>query len=45
MERATKNVRLGMTMPLGGAENAVELRALARERGYEELWLAEVDER
>ena len=37
------NVRLGMTLPVGGAENAVELARLARERGYEEVWMAEVN--
>ncbi|HMI94447.1 MAG TPA: LLM class F420-dependent oxidoreductase [Polyangiales bacterium] len=42
MERATKNVRLGLTLPLGGAAAAVETARAARERGYEELWLAEV---
>jgi len=42
MERATKNVRLGLTLPIGGAQDAAELARAARERGYEELWLAEV---
>ena len=42
MERATKNVRLGLTLPLGSAAGAVEMARAARERGYEELWLAEV---
>jgi probable F420-dependent oxidoreductase len=42
MERATKNVRLGLTLPIGGAQDAAELARLARSRGYEELWLAEV---
>ena len=42
MERATKNVRLGLTLPIGGAEQAGELARLARGCGYEELWLAEV---
>ncbi len=43
MERATKNVRLGMTLPVGGADKAVELARLAREAGYEEVWMAEVN--
>jgi probable F420-dependent oxidoreductase len=42
MERTQKNVRLGLTLPLGGAQNAVELARYAREHGYEEIWLAEV---
>lgn len=42
MERATKNVRLGLTLPIGGAQEAGELARLARSHGYEELWLAEV---
>lgn len=43
MERATKNVRLGLTLPIGGAEGAVEMARAARACGYEELWLAEVN--
>jgi len=43
MERATKNVRLGLTLPLGSAEHAVPLARHAREKGYEEIWLAEVN--
>jgi probable F420-dependent oxidoreductase len=43
MERAAKNVRLGMTLPVGGAENAVELARMAKERGYDEIWMAEVN--
>jgi probable F420-dependent oxidoreductase len=42
MERTTKNVRLGLTLPLGGAQEAVATARFAREHGYEELWLAEV---
>lgn len=42
MERASKNVRLGLTLPLGGAQDAVPMARFARELGYEELWLAEV---
>jgi probable F420-dependent oxidoreductase len=42
MERTQKNVRLGLTLPLGGAQNAVELARYAREHAFEELWLAEV---
>ena len=42
MERATKNVRLGLTLPIGGAELAAEQARAARACGYEELWLAEV---
>ena len=37
-----KKPRLALTLPLGGAEEVVELAAAARERGFEELWLAEV---
>ncbi|MDH5675608.1 MAG: LLM class F420-dependent oxidoreductase [Myxococcales bacterium] len=43
MERSEKNVRLGLTLPLGGADKAVELARKAQEGGYEELWLAEVN--
>jgi probable F420-dependent oxidoreductase len=43
MERAKKNVRLGMTLPLGGADKAAELAKAARDRGYEEIWMAEVN--
>ncbi len=42
MERASKNVRLGLTLPLGGAQDAVVQARHAREHGYEEIWLAEV---
>ena len=42
MERAEKNVRLALTLPLGSAQSTVELARAARERGYEEIWLAEV---
>ncbi len=42
MERATKNVRLGLTLPLGSALHATEQARAARACGYEELWLAEV---
>src|SRR5689334_10775906 len=42
MERATRNVRLGLTLPLGSAATAVDTARAARERGFEELWLAEV---
>ena len=42
MERAAKNVRLGMTLPMGGADTAVELARAAKDRGYEEIWMAEV---
>lgn len=38
----TKKPRLGLTLPLGSAAGAVEQARSARERGYEELWLAEV---
>jgi probable F420-dependent oxidoreductase len=44
MERTAKNVRLGMTLPVGGAQNAVELARAAKERGYDEIWMAEVNE-
>jgi probable F420-dependent oxidoreductase len=43
MERTTKNVRLGLTLPIGGAQNAAALARAALDCGYEELWLAEVD--
>jgi probable F420-dependent oxidoreductase len=43
MERATKNVRLGLTLPIGGAEGAAEMARAAHACGYEELWLAEVN--
>ena len=43
MERAAKNVRLGMTLPIGGADNAVELARAAIDRGYDEVWMAEVN--
>ncbi|MBW2627014.1 MAG: LLM class F420-dependent oxidoreductase [Deltaproteobacteria bacterium] len=43
MERAAKNVRLGMTLPMGGADTAVELAQAAKDRGYEEIWMAEVN--
>jgi probable F420-dependent oxidoreductase len=43
MERATKNVRLGMTLPTGGADKAVEVAQAAKDRGYEEIWMAEVN--
>jgi probable F420-dependent oxidoreductase len=43
MERATKNVRLGMTLPMGGADKAVEVAQAAKDRGYEEIWMAEVN--
>src|SRR5512140_3643518 len=42
MERATKNVRLGLTLPIGGAQDAAELARASQACGYEELWLAEV---
>ena len=43
MERTEKNVRLGLTLPLGGADKAVELARTARDCGYEEIWTAEVN--
>jgi probable F420-dependent oxidoreductase len=43
MERAQKNVRLGMTLPVGGADRAAETAKAAHERGYEEIWMAEVN--
>ena len=43
MERAEKNVRLGMTLPVGGAERAVELAQAAADLGYKETWMAEVN--
>ena len=43
MERAHKNVRLGLTLPLGSAAHAVKLARGARERGFDEVWMAEVN--
>jgi probable F420-dependent oxidoreductase len=43
MERAEKNVRLAMTLPIAGAETVVELARAARDRGYDEIWMAEVN--
>ena len=43
MERAKKNARLGMTLPIGGADKAAELAKAAHNRGYEEIWMAEVN--
>jgi probable F420-dependent oxidoreductase len=43
MERTEKNVRLGVTLPLGPADEAVELAKSAVDRGYEEVWMAEVN--
>jgi len=34
---------LGMTLPMGGADNAVELARAAKDRGYDEIWMAEVN--
>jgi probable F420-dependent oxidoreductase len=42
MQRTEKNVRLGLTLPLGSARGAVELAQSARANGFEEIWLAEV---
>lgn len=43
MERASKNVRMGLTLPLGSAAGAVETARAAQACGYEEIWLAEVN--
>ena len=43
MERAKKNVRLGMTLPIGGADKATELAKAAHGCGYDEIWMAEVN--
>ena len=43
MERTEKNVRLGMTLPVAGADKAVEMARAAIDRGYEEVWMAEVN--
>ncbi|MDD9939162.1 MAG: LLM class F420-dependent oxidoreductase [Myxococcales bacterium] len=43
MERTSKNARLALTLPLGGADRAVELAQHAKGKGYEEIWLAEVN--
>jgi len=42
MERTQQNVRLGLTLPIAGADGAVELARAARDQGYEEIWMAEV---
>lgn len=42
MERTEKNVRLGISLPLGSAASAVQQAREAREHGIEEAWLAEV---
>lgn len=42
MQRTEKNVRLGLTLPLGSAKDAVDLAKSARSNGFEEIWLAEV---
>jgi probable F420-dependent oxidoreductase len=42
MSRTQKNVRLGLTLPLGSARSAVEQAQIARTHGFEEIWLAEV---
>lgn len=43
MERSEKNVRLGVTLPIGSADKAVELARGARDCGFEEVWMAEVN--
>ncbi|MGB5810515.1 MAG: LLM class F420-dependent oxidoreductase [Polyangiales bacterium] len=43
MERTQKNVRLGLTLPIGSAAGAIELVSGARQAGYEEVWMAEVN--
>lgn len=43
MERATKNVRLGVTLPIGSAAGAIAMVKEARDAGYEEVWTAEVN--
>ena len=43
MERTEKNVRLAMTLPVAGADRAVEMARAAIDRGYEEVWMAEVN--
>ena len=40
MKRAAKNVRLGMTLPLGGSQHAVELARVAKDRAYDKIWMA-----
>jgi probable F420-dependent oxidoreductase len=42
MERARKNVRLGLTLPVGDSLPSLELARLAQRRGYDEIWMAEV---
>jgi probable F420-dependent oxidoreductase len=43
MKRTEKNVRLGMTLPIGSADHAADLARAAIDRGYEEVWMAEVN--
>lgn len=43
MERSEKNVRLGLTLPIGSAAGALDLVRGARDIGYEEVWMAEVN--
>jgi probable F420-dependent oxidoreductase len=43
MKRTEKNVRLGMTLPMGSADKAVELARTAVDCGYDEVWMAEVN--
>lgn len=42
MDSTTPKPRLALTLPLGGADSAVDLARYAQARGHEELWLAEV---
>ena len=42
MDRTANNVRLGVSLPIGDASEAVGLAKAARDRGYEETWMAEV---
>lgn len=42
MSAAHQAARLGLTLPIGDARGSLALAKLAHERGYEELWMAEV---
>ena len=42
MNRTGKNVRLAITLPLGGADRAPEIARASKALGYEEVWMAEV---
>lgn len=43
MTRADRNVRLGISLPLGGADQLVDMASFARDHNMTEAWLAEVN--